>query len=187
MSPFRTSRDVTPLKYGSVYGGYKRRKEDLGARDDYICPSEDEMELMDDPYYTAEIGYHRRIRLEYWLRSNSFMIVHYGMFNKEVTFASVTLADYKQILEKVEKINELIEEIKQGATLLFKYKFKEGTTITVDSTYPGILISSSASQSLKAHTDIYLNWMEWEQLLRLDLSERIPKLYVQKMSRLRYV
>ena len=139
---------------------------------------------VDGPYYSTYIGYYRRIRLEYWTDSNSLMIVHQTGLH-DATVASVTLADYSQMLENVAKTDYIIEQINQGVPILFKYSFKEGTTITIDSKYPGILLSSPASQPLKAHNNIFLHWYEWAHLLRLDLSRRIPKLHTLNITSLR--
>ena len=90
---------------------------------------------------------------------------------------SVSLTDYLELTENVEKINVLLQRIIKGETFLFKYMLEGGTTITVDSKYSGVLISSPDRCSAK-HSEIFLQCPEWNKLTRLDLIRKIPKLYM---------
>ena len=144
----------------------------------YSADTEHDYDEVDVPLYSAQLS--NQITIRYWNKSD-YLVLEHNIDTYQTETLLISLPDYIHLTENVEIINTLLQQAIQGDTLLFKCMLKEGTTITVHSKYAGVRISSPDRPPIM-QSDIFIQCHEWNKLISLDLTRKIPEIHFLTMD-----
>ena len=137
----------------------------------------------DNADFSEPLSSDNQIHICHWNKSQ-YLVLRQHVDERTTNYVLISLEDYIQLTENMEKINALVQQVNKGDTLVYRHLMRGGAIITVDSRYAGVLLSTP-DRCFAKHADIFLPCAAWNKLIRLDLHKDIPLLNAMTIASLR--
>ena len=137
----------------------------------------------DNADFSEPLSSDNQIHICHWDKS-AYIVLRQHVDERTTNYVVISMEDYIQLTENMDEINALVQQVNRGDTLAYKYVMRRGASITVDSRYAGVLLSTR-DKCFAKHAHIFLPCTAWNKLISLDLHKDIPLLNVMTIASLR--